>query len=118
MAYLNLPPPLVPVEVPNVASPTTGAVVTDPGFPLPVVDPNITEDAVLQKVSNALNVLGIDAGAVKAHIAAQLEAAAAAFVNAKVPGDKTFFQAEGFRLLAAFHAVVGTSAPAKVEESQ
>jgi hypothetical protein len=107
MADLNLPPPVQPVVETVAPGPMPGAVVVDSTSPAPLVVVDDNEDAVMQRVSNALDKLGIDPGIVKAHIVAQLEAAAAAYENAKVGQDKSFLQAQGYRLLAAFHAIVG-----------
>jgi hypothetical protein len=107
MADLNLPPPVA--LAPPVADPvpTSGAIPPGGSQAAPAVETGLTEDEVMQRVSNALNKLGIDPTTVKAHIVAQLEAAAAAYESAVVGNDKNLWQAQGVRLLAAFHAVVG-----------
>jgi hypothetical protein len=108
---LDLPaaaPP--PAPVPPVGS-TMGNVTVQPAEPAPV-DTTVTEDDLKQKAANALAVLGIDPATVKAHIVAQLEAAASAFANTSIPHDKSAIQAEGIRLLAALHALfTASSAP-------
>jgi hypothetical protein len=111
MADLNLPAAAPPPPPPVPVGSTMGNVTVKPAEPAPV-DTTVTESDLLQKVSNALAVLGIDPATVKAHVVAQLEAAASAFASTSIPHDKSAIQAEGMRLLAAIHALFSASAPA------
>lgn len=117
MADLNLPPP-VPVVVEQPApGPAGGAVAVVPNAPAPLAVEN-NEAALMQRVSNALDVLGIDPAVVKTHIVAQLENCAAAYLNAKVGNDKDVLQAQGIRILAGLHALFATAKPAPAPTSE
>lgn len=110
---LNLPVAVQPIVETAPPGPVVGAVAFTPDQPAPVVVEN-NESAILQRVANAADILGINLEDVKSHLTMQLEAAAAAFVNAKVGSDKTFLQAEGVRIMAGLAAMFAHSSPPPV----
>lgn len=102
----NLPPPVK--DEPVAASTGNAAPVVAPvaNAPAPGVAPS-DQAEFGQRVSNALAKLGInvDPNAMKVALLHQLEECAAAYENAKVGDDQSFFQKQATRILAGLHAV-------------
>lgn len=102
----NLPPPVKDEPVAASTGNAAPAVVPVPNQPAPAVDP-ASQDEFGQRISNALAKLGInvDPNAMKVALLHQLEECAAAYENAKVGDDQSFFQKQATRILAGLHAV-------------
>lgn len=111
MADFNLPPPAQPVVEQPAPVATGGAVAVVANEPAPLTVEN-NEAALFQRVSNALDLLGIDPAVVKSHVVAQLEACAAAYIGATVGNDRNVLQAQGVRLLAGLHALFAQASKA------
>lgn len=109
MGFLDSLPAARPEEIPQATqAPAQAAVVVVPDQPAPPVQAT-TQDEFMQRVSQALQKLGINPQTIKDELPhlllAELEAAAAGAQNAKIPSDAGLWRSIGLRVIAALHAL-------------